>query len=613
MRPTTGWPLSWAQAVVLALLGVGTVLGIAFFVLRRPGRTPPASALERPSVRPSPFQNVRSGVRYVGDAACADCHADIAATYRNHPMGRDLSLVPAPAVRERYDRAAKNPFEQLGFRFQVEPRGERVVHRVECADERGRATAGREDAVLFAIGSGARGRSYVIDRDGFLFQSPISWYAEGDRWGLSPGFGRAHLGGLPVSHAVNIGCERCHGPGELHVERQQRGEAAVGPDDTIVNPGRLEPALREAVCQQCHFTTKYREVRRGRGTFDFRPGLPIQEFWTLFSQPAHLAEGHRHSSRVEQMAASRCFRASGGRLGCVSCHDPHAVPDPKERAAFYRDRCLRCHQETSCGLTPAVRRQRNEADSCAACHMPRQGSQKAAHVSDTDHRIPRVPEAAPPPRTTAVHPHEPLLIPFHGDLPGPGEAEVGRDLGLALSRVAEDAPALRAHACQQALPLLEEAVRRWPDDVPAWQAKARVLRALGRPQAAANDLRAALATAPDDEAVLDDAATLAALLGERATARDLWRRAAAVNPQSAAYRTRLAGVLADLRQWSEAVAECREALRLDPANGPARVQLVSCLLATGDRAAARNQFDILMATKPPNGDELRKWFAESLR
>ena len=29
---------------------------------------------------------------------------------------------------------------------------------------------------------------------------------------------------------------------------------------------------------------------------------------------------------VEQMESSRCFRESQGRLGCISCHDPHRLP-----------------------------------------------------------------------------------------------------------------------------------------------------------------------------------------------------------------------------------------------------------------------------------------------
>ena len=29
------------------------------------------------------------------------------------------------------------------------------------------------------------------------------------------------------------------------------------------------------------------------------------------------------------MHESRCFRASRGKMGCISCHDPHELPDPE--------------------------------------------------------------------------------------------------------------------------------------------------------------------------------------------------------------------------------------------------------------------------------------------
>jgi hypothetical protein len=66
--------------------------------------------------------------------------------------------------------------------------------------------------------------------------------------------------------------ESIPGPGELHVRRRRGQKADPGDgDDTIVNPRRLEPALREAVCEQCHLQGQARVLRRGRGPFDYRP------------------------------------------------------------------------------------------------------------------------------------------------------------------------------------------------------------------------------------------------------------------------------------------------------------------------------------------------------
>ena len=64
----------------------------------------------------------------------------------------------------------------------------------------------------------------------------------------------------PVFQGHEIGCERCHGPGELHVAHP---EIIGGRDMTIVNPASLAPSLRDAVCEQCHLQGEKRVLRRG--------------------------------------------------------------------------------------------------------------------------------------------------------------------------------------------------------------------------------------------------------------------------------------------------------------------------------------------------------------
>ena len=34
------------------------------------------------------------------------------------------------------------------------------------------------------------------------------------------------------------------------------------------------------------------------------------------------------------MYRSRCFQASSGQLGCISCHDPHRQPAAEEKTTF---------------------------------------------------------------------------------------------------------------------------------------------------------------------------------------------------------------------------------------------------------------------------------------
>ena len=188
----------------------------------------------------------------------------------------------------------------------------------------------------------------------------------------------------PIFRGYAIGCERCHGPGELHV---QRPTMVDGRDVTIVNPGALEPALRDAVCEQCHLSGRQRIERLDRRNEDFRPGLPFQEFWIALSA-AGTAE-NRFVNHVEQMHESRCFRASRGRLGCISCHDPHRLPKAGEEVAYFRQRCLECHADQGCSLPKAVRLARSRDDDCIGCHLPHSRSSDVFHGATTDHRIPR--------------------------------------------------------------------------------------------------------------------------------------------------------------------------------------------------------------------------------
>ncbi len=621
----------WLLApVALAAVLLTAVLLAAWTVWRRPLPPAPDPTPDDPRLTfPTPYRNVRPEVGYVGDGACARCHADHARTYREHPMGRSLAPVAAARPVERYDEAARNPFDAQGFRYRVEPRDGKVWHT-----ESGAGGVEARAEVHFAVGSGTRGRSYLVNRDGYLFQSPITWYPQKGLWDLSPRYERDnHHFARPITpeclfchsnhadhveHTVNryrgpifrghaVGCERCHGPGQLHVRRHEARENPDGPDDTIVNPGRLEPALRDAVCQQCHLQGQVRVARRGRDPFDYRPGLPLHRFASVFLNAAARADT-KFVGHVEQMHASACFRASAGKLGCVSCHDPHRQPAPEKKAAYYRGRCLECHAQKGCSLAAEERRRRSPDDSCVACHLPARDAD-VSHTAVSDHRIPRDPDrAAPPGRPPAGG--IPLL-PFHRDLEGPGDAEAARDLGVALMDRAERAPErLRRALGEAALPLLDAALARDGEDVPAWEARAHALWCQGRAQEAATDFDALLTKVPRREASLHAAATLAMEMNRPDRARTYWERALEVNPWRYEFHYGLAAALARQRDWRQAVAACQRALALNPAGLEARQVLVRCYAETGQKGRARDEFDVLMALGPSDPEALRRWFEQ---
>jgi predicted CXXCH cytochrome family protein len=654
--------MRWAAAAGLLALAVAASLAAWQWPRRRPPAVPaetdPRLAYE------GPYDNVRPDVRYVGDAACAGCHVDRAATYRNHPMGRSLlpvaplaaaaerttqtaerllGLLGPPAVRlaeHGYDRAVHNPFDKFGSTFAVAERGGRVYHREERRDDRGRTVAAVEQEVAYIIGSGSQGCSYLTYRDGCLFQSPISWFSQKQRWDVSPTFPQTNRFDRPVTmeclfcHAndadhvadsmnsytepvfrgTTIGCERCHGPGELHVALRTRGEVVEGTDPTIVNPARLGPALREAVCQQCHLEGDVRVRRRGRGEFDFRPGLPLPPFYAVFVKSPQLAPDQRAVSHVEQMVLSRCYRASQGELGCISCHDPHVSPDPDLRVGYYRERCLKCHAEgeKSCTLSLASRREQN-GDACTACHMPRAPSSDIAHTAITDHRVLRRPaEEGGPPPAVGLLPGEPPIVAFRAE-PLAKDEDAGRDLGVALLELARQQPHAGPTMADPGLPLLDRAVQAHSDDVVAWEARGWALLFQGRKTDAVDAWEKTLALAPRREQTLAALAALCQDLGRLEEALTHWRRALAISPGSTHYRTQEATILAQRGDWEGAEEAARKAKALNPLAVEPRRALIRCLLTKGKKDAAGAEFQVLLAIHPPDEEELRRWFAQQAR
>jgi Tfp pilus assembly protein PilF len=576
-----------------------------------------------PTSLDSPHENTRPGIHYVGDAACARCHAEIAETYARHPMGRSLApIAAAPAAGANHDTSGRVLLTAQGLEYSIEDRDGHLIHRETRRDAAGHVIAQNEAEVHYAVGSGRQGIAYLIERDGFLFQSPITWYVRQRKWDLSPGYEAFNLhydrpveanclfchanraepvqGPLncyqaPIFRGHAIGCERCHGPGELHVRRPQMTD---GRDHTIVNPAALEPALRDAVCQQCHLIGQKRIERLDRRSADYRPGLPFTAFWTVL-EPGTGQAGNPLVGQVEQMHESRCFRAGAGRIGCISCHDPHRLPSAGEKAAYYRERCLECHADRGCTLPASAR----PADDCTGCHMPRARTSDIIHAATTDHRILRhadQPDRLPPVPTGES---QPLLVNFHRDLlDGRDRAAAERDIGIALCR---DGP----RGAAMAAPRLEAALAARPDDVAAREALGFALGQLGRGVEALDAFRNALAREPNRETALMGAGFLASRGGRPRDALEFWRRAVAVNPWRSDYRAELASAQFQARDWKAAAGSCREALRLNPANLEVRRLLVRCELRLHDLAAAREDFQALLGFDPPDRDDLIRWFA----
>jgi hypothetical protein len=548
--------------------------------------------LQRPAPREADF---------AGSQACVECHEDIAKSYLQHPMAKSTQNVLDEPV-EDYERAEFSPVAQRTYRVQ---RKDGVVRHHEIGlDGEGQVIYDQAVDIRFAIGSGRRGRSYVIDRDGLLFISPISWYSSAKRWDLSPQYKavgslrferpaferclHCHAGGMvyesppgsrlavryrePIFSEMAIGCERCHGPGEKHIalhrgawpqsdQVQPRGEAA---QQYIVNPSRLSAERRDAVCNQCHLHGEALVLRYGRTHADFRAGDHLGDVWSFFVAGAGVDDSNktRAVSQGEQMLASACYQKSKGKLGCTSCHDPHQMPPAENKEAYFNARCSTCHQPSNCSLPAPERNKAPALGSCIACHMPALGANDVPHTTQTDHRIPRRARRAAAAEAPLQDPAKFAIFDIKAcPLPPLEEA---RARGLLLGQLAEFRK--DSELAREVEKLLAPVRAAAPDDVDVLDKMAVAASITGRKAEAAQLWRSAATIDPTRHEPLFSLAALAQSEGNLSLALTFEDRLLARNPWQSSLHIRHSRTLAGLGRFEEALRAAEKAAELDPSN-----------------------------------------------
>ncbi|MBZ5623547.1 MAG: tetratricopeptide repeat protein [Acidobacteriia bacterium] len=502
-------------------------------------------------------------------AACAACHRAIYDAFKQTPMAATTGEAGHGVPAESFARAAFT-HAASGFRYRVSRSGGAYIMEFEKTAD---GSLHGKKALAYFVGSGAAARSYLWEADGFLYEAPVAYYSTAAKWDLAPAYGQyaypyltrpivpgclnCHASVLsPTPGTLNrfaepplreggVACERCHGPGEAHIERMRVGRATGG--TAIVNPAKLPPDRRDSICAQCHLSGEVRVMRPGASWNSYRAGDRLADSVSVFVR-AGVIPGMRVTSHFENLAQSACKRAAGDKLWCGSCHDPHSMPRAAERAGWFRRKCRTCHAENACAETVTKRARRQ--DDCIACHMPKAPVADAQHVVYTDHSIPRRRRAA-----SGAPPAEAGLVPFGGASASP------RDLALAYGIVAgRQGAAGQARALQ----LLEAAERTSKDDAELLLYLAEIYRNSGQAERAIPLYRRAMRL---DPAQVTASVGLGGILFERGDDRGaipLWQDALSKNSGLVLVGTNLAMAqwrAGDLRQ---AESTLRNVVALNP-------------------------------------------------
>lgn len=534
---------------------------------------------------------------FVGSQRCAECHQDIYDEYfGQHPMGRSTRQIEASQQESKY--ASTGKFQAEGCTYSVNSDSAGVLqHSESLADSNGEIYR-QVVEMEFAIGSGERGFTFGFNRDGYLYQSPLTWYSQKDKWDLSPGYqAEGHPGftrqissdcifchtGQPNRHPeeddrfrtpvlieASIGCERCHGPGEEHCQIRS-GQTKSNEQDSIVNPAKLPHARRDSVCYQCHLHGVDRILRAGRSSYDFRPGDLISDIWVAFvSEPP---KGHSQTqfeavSQSEQMVSSQCYLQSEGKLGCSSCHSAHSKPAPNQRIPFYRKRCLECHgpHETECSMPRQSRLIESAEDSCIQCHMPQASASDVPHTAQTDHRVLRIyaPDSPQALTEAELSLFEPRLFPIP-------EIESQRAMGLHIEKSVRS-----KSAANHALALLKNS-RVNGKDVEATIAIAWLLLRLGDNQAALQAAQEAVHLAPRNSSAIEALALGLEANGDTAGALRMLGQIAPKSKWSVPLLEQRARLLKKSGMRSKAIEVLKQASTIQPSNVTLRKQLIRLL------------------------------------
>jgi tetratricopeptide (TPR) repeat protein len=413
-------------------------VAIALFGLLQFCDTPNSKALDQPVKKDTLlYLNHSDSAKYVGMNTCKLCHQGIYNSFIKTGMGKSLDVASKQksaadfskaTIYDKFSNMHYNAFWQNDSLYLKE-------YRLEKND----TVHSRVEKVNFIIGSGQHTNSHLQIVNGYINQMPMTFYTQKKHWDLPPGFENGfntHFtrkiglecmschNGYPNfvlgsenkynSIPTGIDCERCHGPGSIHVAERQSGkivDTSKYIDYSIVNPAKLSIDRQFDLCQRCHLQGNA-VLKEGKSFYDFKPGQKLSDFISVFLPKYKNAdEDFIMASHADRLKQSACFIKSYEKvqnknslkpykeaLTCITCHNPHVSVKETNKNVF-NDACNNCHTANStanllCSEKNVVLARNAKPGhapvkflNCVGCHMPSSGSIDIPHVSVHDHYI----------------------------------------------------------------------------------------------------------------------------------------------------------------------------------------------------------------------------------
>ena len=380
----------------------------------------------------SKYLNHGDSANYVGMNTCKLCHQSIYNSFIKTGMGKSFDI--ASKSKSSADFSKPGIYDKIADLNYKAYWNKDSLYIHEFRIQKNETIYSRKEQVNFIIGSGQHTNSHLQINNGYLNQMPMTYYTQKKKWDLPPGFENGintrftRKIGLECISCHNaypnliigsenkyqsmpsgIDCERCHGPGSIHVKQRQNGskiDTSKYIDYSIVNPAKLSIDEQFDVCQRCHLQGNA-ILKENKSFFDFKPGQKLSNYISVFL-PKYTNSNTEFimASHADRLKQSACFIKSYEKIQnknilkpykeamtCVTCHNPH-VSVRETNANVFNDACLSCHNTKTENENTKLKLQnahklfkKNTWSNCVSCHMPVSGSSDIPHVTVHDHYI----------------------------------------------------------------------------------------------------------------------------------------------------------------------------------------------------------------------------------
>ncbi|HEY5368540.1 MAG TPA: multiheme c-type cytochrome [Hanamia sp.] len=324
-----------------------------------------------------------NGQEYAGSESCRTCHQAIYDSFSTTMHHLTSGIAFKDYIKGSFKKN-ENTFEYNDSMKVVMEERKGGLFQAEYIN--GKA----EEAERFdiVIGSGKKGQTYLYWKHNELYQLPVSYFAGVHHWANSPGYpsdkilfsrfieprcmechttfesdNSLHGDFIPKQIIYGVDCERCHGPGEKHVEFQEANPKAKLAR-FIINPASLSRQQSLDACALCHSGT----MLSMKPSFSFLPGDTLSKYFIKNSARIDSFNLDVHANQYGLLTASKCFRISG-TMTCSTCHNTHVKEDGN--LITYAQKCMSCHTRpnhsaaTLHDKTPSFM-----MANCINCHMP---------------------------------------------------------------------------------------------------------------------------------------------------------------------------------------------------------------------------------------------------